>query len=975
MSSERWERVKEVFEAAVREGGNRDKALHALCKDDDALRAEVEQLLIEHDRAGSFMAQPLLGLARSLDSEGMPLLEPLAIQQGFPLPMDLPLQASPPVALAQLAGGERLGPYRIDAFLGAGGMGEVYSATDIRLARSVAVKLLPRQFVRDDQALTRFRREARAASALNHPHICTLHDIGEREGQPFLVMELLEGQSLKERLASGPLPVAEVLALSVQIADALEAAHSKGIIHRDIKPANIFITRRGDAKVLDFGLAKLLPEPTQAQDDVAHGGTRAGGEATASTPGRAMGTAAYMSPEQARGEVVDARTDLFSLGVTLYEMSTGEKAFWGETPSRLLEATFKSTPTFRRELGPPLPTEFQRIILKSLEKERTARYQKASELRSDLERLRSAPSRAFRVSVAVALTFAIVAASWLLLRPARSSPEPRVRSLTSFPGIEQFPVFSPDGQDLAFSWNGERQDRFDLYRMPINGGSVRRLTNDSGVECHPAWSPDGRSVAFFLCSPGTNDGMRQSTTEVWVLELTSRKKRRIGSVYTPKNPGSSQIAWTSDSRRLIVEDKASMTDSFGLFSLDVESGERRRLTSPPWEAPGDRSPALSPDGRTLAFVRVSAFGISNIHLMALGLEGFPASEPRRLTREKADITEVVWTGDGREIVYAADREGIRRLWRVSAFGNQAARAVPVPQIGSHLALSPQGHLAFTEGYADDDIWRLDLTDPTDRTGRSLIGTNRPDQNPDISPDGLRIVYDSGAAGDSQIWVCDRNGLNARQVTSMGHPAGTPRWSPDGRHIAFDCLVDGNSDIYVINVREGKPRRLTRDPSSENVPSWSHDGRWVYFSSDRGGGWQVWKVPFGEGPQVQITTGGGFGGFETTDRGFFYYAKTPTRESSLWRVPVRGGKEIEIFSGLKSGDVFRLSERGVYFNESTPHAAFLLQFFDFRTRQVTTIREVNNRHGNGFAVAPGEEWMLFASKTFHGGDLTLIENLP
>jgi serine/threonine protein kinase/Flp pilus assembly protein TadD len=412
MTPARWRQVEELFDSAVGlERTRRAPFLAAACSGDEELRREVESMLAWDERAGRFLESPA-GEMVEATSEGEPRSVP-----------------------AQLACGDRLGPYRIVAPLGAGGMGEVYSATDTRLDRMVAIKLLPRQFSQDAQALERFQREAHAASALNHPNICTLYDIGEHAGQPFLVMELLEGQTLKERLAGAALPEAELLNIALQVAGALAAANAKGIIHRDIKPANIFLTG-GLAKVLDFGLAKLLSEPRQAAEATGEPAAEGPAELTVTQPGSCIGTAPYMSPEQVRGEAIDARSDLFSLGATLYQAATGAPPFQGETRAEIANAILNEVPAAPRQLNAGLSRELGRIVVKALEKDAARRYQSALELQADLarcQRAREASGRrrwTWRIAAAALVALgAILYATW----PWGAAPEPEIRRLAVLP--------------------------------------------------------------------------------------------------------------------------------------------------------------------------------------------------------------------------------------------------------------------------------------------------------------------------------------------------------------------------------------------------------------------------------------------------------------------------------------------------------------------------------------------------------------
>lgn len=440
MLKERWSEIERLYYSASElEPGEREAYLERMCGGDVALRREVDSLLV--------------------------FLEPV------------PSQAPE----APVPSGEQFGPYIISEFMRAGGMGEVYKARDTRLDRTVAIKFLPSVLAADTAALDRFQREARAASALNHPRICTIHDIGDYQGRPFFVMEFLEGQPLNERIDGKPLPVPELVDFAVQICDALQAAHAKGIIHRDIKPANIFVTTGGQVKILDFGLAKLVTETHSPATMVTVSETEI---ITRTRPGRIMGTPAYLSPEQARGEEVDARTDIFSFGVVLYQMATGCPTFRGKTSGELINAILHETPVKPSTLNEAVPGSLERIILKTLEKDRKARYQCAEELLADLRELERASqhragwrARLVLAGATMALSAAVLMSIIVLKRSVGDVPNIVQRQVTSNPVNDSVYVaaISGDGKEVAYT------DLRGVHIRELDSGEVYNVSVPPGL--------------------------------------------------------------------------------------------------------------------------------------------------------------------------------------------------------------------------------------------------------------------------------------------------------------------------------------------------------------------------------------------------------------------------------------------------------------------------------------------------------------
>src|SRR5579884_1948080 len=556
-----------------------------------------------------------------------------------------------------LATGDQIGPYEIVAPLGAGGMGEVYQARDQRLGRDVAIKILRPGKVSDAEHKRRFIQEARAASALNHPNIATVYDISSDKGIDFIVMEYVPGTALDRVIGRKPLAVGDVLRHGIRIADALATAHAAGIVHRDIKPANILVTPQGTIKVLDFGLAKLSEESNTNDVEV----TRT----LETQQGAISGTAAYMSPEQVRGEKLDRRSDIFSFGLVLYEMLTGHRAFPGDSVLEAVAAILKEQPAPVRTLRPAVPAGLEKIVERCLRKDAARRFQYIDDVKVELmeqqdemqtgasEAPVKRPKRGYQAAVLILVLAAVGGAGWLGFSH-RSSHENVLTAvpLTSYPGSERFATFSPDGSQVAFSWNGEKQDNFDIYVKLIGTGAPLRITTDPAPDFYPAWSPDGRWIAFLHLLPD-NRGT------VMLVPPLGGPERKLADIEVPQQVAYVQgvnpprVSWSADSNYLVTVDRGGPDEPFGLFSIAIDSGEKRRLTRASDRLIMDAGPAVSPDGASVVFTRTTGnIGVGDLYVLSLSAGMQPVGQPRRLTLDNRQNGHAAWTADGRAIIFS-----------------------------------------------------------------------------------------------------------------------------------------------------------------------------------------------------------------------------------------------------------------------------------------------------------------------------------
>ncbi len=938
MDRERWREIERLCQAAREmEPGKREEYLERACAGDESLRKEVEALLENLTEAEGFMKDPAMDEAAKA----------LAKEQQDALARDLI--------------GRTISHYRIAEKIGEGGMGEVFLAEDTSLHRKVALKFLPPEMQQDAVAHKRFIREAHSAAALDHPFICHINEVGESAGKDFIVMEYVDGQTLKDRLAKGPLPLKEAIRIASEVGEALEEAHEKRIIHRDLKPANIMLTRKGHAKVMDFGLAKQLIPPggIESREESATALTRSG---------MTLGTVAYMSPEQLRGEAVDARSDIFSFGIVLYEMLTGMHPFKKDTGMDTAGAILKDAPQPLGELRADVPVLLQHIVKKMLAKDPADRYLSIHEVQTDLKELLEEPDRSaqgkplrmrYWVAAAALAAFGAGTLTYLEFFPRQVAlPPPRIVHVTTSGGAGA-PSLSPDGNWVAFEWDGEERDNSDIYVKELDGRGFNRLTTDPAIDCCPEWSPDDRQIAF----------LRRSANR-WALYLISplgggeRKLADIGRV---------PLTWSPDGKKIAFRYSKSPEDTTSIWSLAVDTLEKTRLTASPDYSP-DLQAAYSPDGRNLAFIRSPSLTGTALYVMSL-----PHGNPKLVTDHNSPWTPC-WTADSREIVFSSFPEvGDEALWRVSVHGGEPRR---IPARGERVS-SPtvsRNRLAYESASGNTDIWRLELTgkEAMKPPSKALVSWPSNETQPAISPDKSRIAFVSTNSGSSEIWVCNSDGTRAVRLTDMkAKSVGSPSWSPDGKLVAFDSNTSGNLGIYVVSAEGGLVRRVTTDPADEGAPQWSRDGRWIYFSSPKSGSWQISKMP-SEGGKAILTKGVGLVARESAD-GHLYFRSA--ERPGVWRVPVSGGSEILVtettpVTDAVGGFLWDLTDRGIYAIDWHTKPVATVGFYDFAAGRVTSLAPIHSdpgfRYYEGLSVSPDGKWLVYDGGIVTS-DIMMIDN--
>jgi Tol biopolymer transport system component len=754
--------------------------------------------------------------------------------------------------------GVRLGPYEILGLVGAGGMGEVYRARDTRLGRVVAVKILPPAVAEDAFRLQRFEKEARTVGALNHPNVVALYDVGREAGRFYVVTELLEGQTLRDRLEGGtPLPSRKAVEYAVQVTHGLAAAHDNGIVHRDLKPENVFVTRDGRVKILDFGLARRV-ESIRSEEPTGSFGTPTAG----TEPGAVLGTVGYMSPEQVRGEVLDARSDIFSFGAILYEMLCGRRAFRGASAVETMHAILKDEPPALSDLEPPAPAALERIVERCLEKSRDERFRSAHDLAFALEALsdvrstvaaaiptrrRLDPARLLLLGGALA---AFLAGLLAAMRAAPARPDLAAYRFTPFAtdaGWKGWPAWSPDGRTLAYV--GEATGLLQVFTRGLDAASAAQVTQSPRDCSDPFWSRDGARIYYISLA-----GMAQS---LWSVGAA-------GGAPDLVLRNASAAALTPDGQRLFLlrEDQYQGNFFQSLWVSQPPGAEPQRYAEGPFKQKRFARGFLraSPDGTVVglwgaptADEAAHEAGYANPELWLLPTR---AGTPRQVLRElpsRPDPSPFSFLPDSRHVVFAGEfreRTPGTHLFVADTASGEYWALTATSSSEQYPAASPSGdQIAFTDQKEDYDLVEI----PFDGSpARTVLATSRNETDPAWSPVGNQYAYVTDRSGDQEVWLRSRDGSLERPLVTRGSFQDTTLLisgvavSPDGRRVAYQRRGPSGFKVWISAVAGGPAVQLILDDSYQDAPTWSPDGNWIAYALFRGGRRALAKVRVGAG---------------------------------------------------------------------------------------------------------------------------------
>jgi Tol biopolymer transport system component len=879
------------------------------------------------------------------------------------------------------APGHTLGHYRIVRKLGAGGMGEVYEATDTSLDRRVALKTLSGELANDPGRRERLGREARALAALNHPNIVTVHSVEQAEGIEFITMELISGKTLSDLLPASGFALEKFFAIAIPLADALAAAHAQGITHRDLKPANIMVADDGRVKVLDFGLANA---PVSARAGAGNHPT-----VTATQRGVIAGTPLYMSPEQAEGGVLDARSDIFAFGVVSYEMLSGQRPFGGSTPAAIVSSILRDTPPLVTTARPAIPREVARIVQRCLAKNPGDRYQSMIDVRHRLEEVKedldsgdflpaAVPSHRPRRKVPLALTAAVVIAAlvgawWLAGRDRTQEPVTRPANavqVTASLDVESYPTWSPDGIRLAYQASAAGYyyiNDHDIWVAQVGSGEPQNLTRHPANDRMPSWSPDGREIAFF----SNRDGM-------WGVFLVPA----IGG--NPRNvlplPGIGELnwstpQWSSDGSTLYVS--VQQAGENVVIVLSLASLTTTGVTLPRHDGNVVWDLTVSPDGGRFAYAEGGGGATEVTRLWTIASTG---GNPVPLTEGRTNVWSPKWSSDGRWIYYVSNRAGSMDVWRqeVRADGTPDGDPVPVTQgLGIRsIALSPDGRrIAYGRGGRVTNIWRAPILSDRPATWADIVAVTSERafiEFLDVSPDGTRLAISSDRRGNQDLWILPVTGGDLTQLTNDPAPDWDPRWSPNGQEISFYSYRSGNRDIWVMPSKGGAARQLTSYPGHDRYATWSPDGREIAFQSMATPATLIADVSTGEHRPLE---GAGGAGVEWAPDG---QSLVLNRGGRLHRISRTGGDPVPlpVTPHRPSSPRFMPDGRSIIYSVIFgPREHLELWRLSLETGALTQLTRLDGRRGNLSEHFTTDGQFVYFTWREDDGDIWVMDTIP
>ena len=884
-------------------------------------------------------------------------------------------------------------------------MGIVYLAEQSRtVRREVALKAL-KPGLDSDAVLRRFETERKALAMMEHPGIATLYDAGvSNRGRPYFVMELVDGAPITSACDHRRASIPERLALFAEVCRAIDHAHRKGVVHRDLKPSNILVTERDGrffGKVIDFGIARAATGPLT-------------GNTVATAFGELLGTPEYMSPEQAGfdSRKVGPASDIYSLGVLLYELSAGVLPFDPQNlresgiaeasrkireddapppAARLRESGLTDEIAGRRNVKPDtlrrtLSGDLARVIAMCLDKDPARRYPSPGALADDIDRyLRGESVTAARPNpfdrarkwlrkhrVPTAITAVALAAAgivyWMSLRPNRTPLI--VTPLTTYRGSESSPRFSPDATEVAFAWNGERENNWDIYRLRIGDTVPRRLTTSPATEYAPSWSPDGRWIAYLQAKS-------DAAADLMLMPSDGGPARRLIEARLNIEPEKRWITWSPDGKWLLLAHRRPEDTRQRIFAISTATGERHVLTDPAASsADSDGQPSLTLDGKALLFAR-DADTAGQLWMLPVTGDFRPAGPEHRIALRGFENKEcgVPIAISASEFVFFAPVPFLQSIWRGSLSSGQAPRALPeLGQFPMAMDLSSDlKKLVYSRQTYDSNIWRIDLDAPEGKEIRRerVIASTQWDENPSLAPDGTTIAFMSNRDGRPEIWLTSIDGSNTRTLASLPTAEDWPMWSPNEREIAFQAVRNGKNAIYVVASTGGSPREVSPDPAESTIPTWSPDGKWIYYCSLRTGSREIWRVPSQGGEATRITLHGGYALAFSPDGRWIYYSRERAPSAAIYRMPANGGDDRLVLESAIGGQVVATSQRLYFSTQQHESKQCQINVLDLATGEIRTLARTDRPIHQRPAVSRDERSIYFTQIDDDGIDLMLV----